>query len=161
PAVPGTPRGRPAARSGEAAVASARVGQGGVDDDVVLVGPGPTVEGAAAGDEAQPGVGQVAVHAGGGERVLVDPLDLVDAEHGDTAVRALHLHGVALGEGVQTGEHRGAGLAVDVADDDGGAELAGGGAEAVPAGQLGAAERRDLEPAVLVEAERPHRCVHL
>src|SRR3954471_7909034 len=45
-------------------------GQGGVDDDVVLVAACGAVEGAAAGDEADLGVGGVAVDVQGGELVL-------------------------------------------------------------------------------------------
>src|SRR5918997_5679935 len=103
------------------------------DDDVVGVVPGVLVEGAAAGDQPQPGVVEVAVDGVAGEGVLGVLLDPVDDEDGGAAVGAVDLHGVAGHQLVQAGERAGLALPVDVPGEDGGPEPAGGGAAVVPA----------------------------
>src|ERR1700712_2705344 len=125
----------------------------GVDDDVVLVGARRPVERPAAGDQAERRARGRGVDALRGERVLVDGLDGVHSEVGDGAVAARDVDGVARAKVAQVPEDAGAAVGVDVAHENRGAGVSGGGAIAVPADVVRRGRR--LELADLVQPEGP------
>jgi hypothetical protein len=131
----------------------------GEDDHVPLV-PGGLRVVAAAGDDAQFGAGRGAVHLLVREVVGGVHLDGVDGEERGAAVAACHLDGAALLEGAEVVEDGGAVGVVDVARDDGGAPLAGGGAGLVPAREVLLPGGRDVQAALRGEAEAHQRGVH-
>src|SRR5215469_2478428 len=131
-----------------------------VDDDVVHVVSGRLLECAAAGDQPQARVAELAVYGFARERRLWSVLQAVYGEGGGLAVSERDVDLVALVQVLQVEEDRGSGDGVDVAEDDGGAALARRRAVLVPAEQVVVVQRWHLDGAAGVQSDLHHRRAH-
>src|SRR5580658_9451531 len=130
-----------------------------VDHDVVQVLPGGGVELAAAGDQAQARVPDLAVHVRGGECGLDH---LLHAVHGEDRGRPVGPHDLDLvtpAQRLDVEEHRDPGERIDMPEDHRGALLPGRDAAVVPAGQVVVLQWRHRHGVVGGQAQPHHRGV--